>query len=291
MQRPSAHNQLGEMPTRHEGFLQHRNYRYLKLALVLSIFAIVFYAGADVGQRPNGGTWYGYTLGVISALLIVWLMLLGIRKRAITRGRWSLKSWTSAHVYLGMLLLVTGTLHTGFQFGWNVHTLAYALMVVVIISGFYGIYYYAVTPRRMSDNRAQTSQAEMLEEIASLDAELREAAQPLDQTYAKEVDRAIQKTRLRRGLRGRISGEDKGCATARALRKLRLAVVTAPEDVRRPLSEILSILERKDAALVRVRRHIRYRSLLELWLYFHVPLSFALLAALIAHIVSVFFYW
>jgi hypothetical protein len=28
-----------------------------------------------------------------------------------------------------------------------------------------------------------------------------------------------------------------------------------------------------------------------LWLLFHVPLSFALLATLTAHIVSVFFYW
>ena len=34
-----------------------------------------------------------------------------------------------------------------------------------------------------------------------------------------------------------------------------------------------------------------YRKLLELWLYFHVPLSFALLAALIAHVVSVFHFW
>ena len=33
------------------------------------------------------------------------------------------------------------------------------------------------------------------------------------------------------------------------------------------------------------------KAFLDIWLYFHVPLSFALLAALIAHIVSVFFYW
>jgi hypothetical protein len=32
-------------------------------------------------------------------------------------------------------------------------------------------------------------------------------------------------------------------------------------------------------------------ALMEIWLYLHVPLSFALLAALTAHIVSVLFYW
>jgi hypothetical protein len=31
--------------------------------------------------------------------------------------------------------------------------------------------------------------------------------------------------------------------------------------------------------------------MLEIWLYLHVPLTFALIAALVAHIVSVFFYW
>ena len=52
----------------------------------------------DQTPRPNGGTALGYTLGTIGALLILWLTMLGLRKRAMTRGRWSLKAWTSAHV-------------------------------------------------------------------------------------------------------------------------------------------------------------------------------------------------
>jgi hypothetical protein len=30
---------------------------------------------------------------------------------------------------------------------------------------------------------------------------------------------------------------------------------------------------------------------MQVWLYVHVPLSFALLAALIAHVISVFYFW
>ncbi|MGB3377278.1 MAG: hypothetical protein WBA55_00750, partial [Allopontixanthobacter sediminis] len=112
----------------HESFLSHRNMRWLKVALVLCLVTIVSYFWIDVTPRHNGGSWYGYTLGTIGALLIVWLSLLGIRKRNISAGRWSLKAWTSAHVYLGLALIVIGTLHTGFQLGWNVHTLAYSLM-------------------------------------------------------------------------------------------------------------------------------------------------------------------
>ena len=36
---------------------------------------------------------------------------------------------------------------------------------------------------------------------------------------------------------------------------------------------------------------MRLKALIEVWLYVHVPATFALLAALAAHIVSVFYYW
>ena len=38
--------------------------------------------------------------------------------------------------------LIIATLHAGFQVGWNLHTLAYVLMVIVIFSGFFGLYNY-----------------------------------------------------------------------------------------------------------------------------------------------------
>ena len=84
----------------------------MKVALIVSLIAILGYVLVDAKPRPNGGTWYGYTLGTVGVLLILWLTMLGIRKRSMTRGRWSLKAWTSAHVYLGLSLIVIGTLAT-----------------------------------------------------------------------------------------------------------------------------------------------------------------------------------
>ena len=48
---------------------------------------------------------------------------------------------------------------------------------------------------------------------------------------------------------------------------------------------------RKKALATQVAKDVQFQALMEIWLYFHVPLSFGLLAALTAHIVSVFFYW
>jgi pSer/pThr/pTyr-binding forkhead associated (FHA) protein len=51
----------------------------------------------------------------------------------------------------------------------------------------------------------------------------------------------------------------------------------------------VQLLERKAAALMRIRSAMRIRALLEVWLFVHVPITFALIAALFVHIISVFF--
>ncbi len=130
-----------------------RNFRYLKITAALVIGAIVIYVAHTPLGQPNGGTWVGYTLGTVGALLIVWLAFFGIRKRRYGMGKLTLQEWLSAHVYLGLGLIVIASLHAGFQFGWNVHTLAYVFMVIVILSGVYGLFLYLRLPSEMARNR------------------------------------------------------------------------------------------------------------------------------------------
>ncbi len=273
----------------HEGFLRHRRFRWLKVALALSGVAILAYALADVQPRPNGGTWLGYALGTLGAGLIVWLALLGIRKRNMTRGGWSLKAWTSAHVYLGLALIVIATLHTGFQLGWNVHTLAYVLMMLVIASGIFGIVVYSVLPAALSSNREEMTQPQMLEALHAVDRQLEDAAQPLERRWTEPVLAALDDGVAGDGLWRRLSGSQARGATQQAIDAFNRAALEETDDP--ALIRVEALLQRRQAQLGRMRRHIRLKALLEIWLYFHVPATFALLAALAAHIVSVFFYW
>ena len=57
------------------------------------------------------------------------------------------------------------------------------------------------------------------------------------------------------------------------------------------MRQVRVLLDEKAQLLGALRRDIRFKAMMDIWLYFHVPLSFALLAALLAHVVSVFFYW
>ena len=276
---------------RHRGFLLHRRQIYVKVALGACALAIAAYVFSHPVPRHSGGDWLGYVLGIASTLLIVWLTMIGVRKRKVTPGRWSLKAWTSAHVYLGLSLVVLATLHTGFQFGWNVHTLAYALMLVVIGSGLFGVYVYATIPGLMSDNRGEVGQAQMLEAVAAMNIDLEHAAQPLDEASAALVRSSINERVFSRSLRVRLARTHPRCPTATGMDALRRSAALQPYERRDDLVRVISLLERKQALMDRARRHVRYRALLEVWLYVHVPFTFALLVALSIHIFSVFYFW
>ena len=151
-----------------ENVLNISNNLFFKWALGLSLLSIALYILDDPRVAPNGGTWLGYTLGTIGALTIVFLTLFGVRKRSYRSNLGDLKYWLSAHVWLGLALVVIATLHTGFQFGWNVHTLAYVLTMLVVFSGIWGVYMYLRFPSLMSEllnSKTLIQQGEVLIEI------------------------------------------------------------------------------------------------------------------------------
>ena len=288
----------------HLSFLDHAGRRYLKLALALCAASVALYLWHDPRSPPNGGTWLGYTLGGIGAALILWLTALGVRKRSYASSLGTVQGWVSAHVYLGLSLVVVATLHAGFQFGWNIHTLCYAFMVVVVASGLVGVVLYRRYPAQMSRNRAQQTQDGMLEEIGELDARALRIARQLPPEFDAALRANIAGTRIGGGALAILSARDRsevalpGAATAgnagqgRMLDWLggQLSRSTDPERSGL-INHLLSIVGARRVLLRRLQRDARMRAWLEAWLYLHVPVTFGLLGALVAHVVSVFLYW
>lgn len=286
-----------------EQFLTYANGRYLKISFVLTFIMSVVYLIHEPSQPKNGGTWFGYTLGTISALLIIWLMYFGRRKRDYFSTLGTVKGWLSAHVYLGTGLLVLATLHTGFQFGLNVHTLAYALMCLAIFSGFYGAWAYVYLPVKKRANLKTISAEEYYLSIEDVDRQIIKLAKDLPEPMSLMINSAIERTEIGGNLREQLSADDKSCLIYKDelyanvdqsgcihLLVEELSKVTEQQRAVQ-LKQIIDLFGRRQKSLKILRYHIKTNVLLKLWLNIHVPVSFALLAALLAHILSVFIYW
>lgn len=282
----------------HQNILEYRGGRYLKLALLLCTAAIALYAWHEppaVYLRPYGGTWLGYTLGTVGAALILWLLMLGVRKRRYRSSAGTLQGWTSAHVYLGIAAVVVATLHCAFEFGWNVHTLAYALLVAVVGSGLFGVYAYLNFPELITHNLRDDTPQGIVAKLDDLDRKCRRLALDLPDDVNAIVVRgtraAPRPSSERREFQWYFADAGARCPTRTACEALLKVRTQLTGDQAKKLEQLITEMTRKHAFLERVRRDLRLRTLLHGWLYFHVPLSFALLAALVAHVVAVFYYW
>lgn len=310
----------------HESFISYRNFFYLKVALGLSLLSIFAYALHNPADPPNGGTWLGYTLGTIGAGLIGWLAWFGVRKRRYHGNTTLVAAWLSAHIYLGAALVVVVTLHSGFQLGWNVHSLAYGLTLLVVASGLYGLYTYVSYPAMITANRGGLTRVAMIAEVAELDRECLQLADQVGKEAYQVVLRSIDETVLggsvldqlfgdparrssspnlsqglddiRQKLEARIAREvpdlqqvkDTEMTAIGFLAGQVMADGAGPERLEK-IRRLFDLITRKRSLVERVQRDIQYQARLSFWLYLHVPLTVGLLAALITHIIAVFFYW
>lgn len=278
------------MAAKHASFLQYRSFRYLKLALLLSVASIVAYVMYKPLGGRYGGTLTGYGLGILGTLMMIWLGWFGVRKRKHQKAWGSTQGWLSAHVYLGLALIVVVLLHTSFEFGLNVHTLAFALMMIVIISGMVGTIFYATVPGSLTREAAGESLDALIARIDAIDEEAYPKALNLSDATIKAVSDARVRTQ--------IGGSFRRMFSTRATRRSTdvLAIVAAEgrglaREEAQLNQALYALLVKRESIVLQVRNVVRYKAILDVWLYVHVPASVALIGAMIAHILSVFFYW
>ena len=300
----------------HQSILSYKGSKYLWWASSMCMIAIVAYWLHEPQSLPSGGTWLGYTLGGLGALLILWLMWFGIRKRRYRSRMGSVQGWLSAHVYLGLGLITVVTLHTGFQFGWNLHTLAYVLMLLVIVSGLLGVFCYLHFPKILTEQSGDTTTEALIRQIRDIDRQALALAAEIDPEIHDKVIRSIRKNQIGGNAWQLLMARDKNPPleeletpldrtksrkkekayqpeiTSSTMMFMASNIASGSVDKSASIRKLSDLLIGQKGALMRkLRRQLQIKAFIDGWLYLHVPLSFALLAALIAHVVSVFFYW
>jgi hypothetical protein len=267
-------------------FLNYKRFRWMWLTIAALVGStIVYVVDQPLGGR-NGGTTVGYLLGVFSALAIAWLMAFGIRKRAYSSSLGTVEGWLAAHVWVGIGLIYLVPLHAGFSFGCNLHTLAYILMVLTIVTGIWGAANYSTLARRIASHRGGRKDEAALAEIYAINEQLEalsvgksdgfcQVLTMLDFSFAPSLRAIFTPTA--------IPAVDH--VQARSL----IAQVQIQE--REDAYKFLGLIDQKSDLSRQLLSEARTKALLKVWLYFHVPVSCALCVAVAIHIFSVFFLW
>ncbi|MDZ7644663.1 MAG: hypothetical protein U5K76_10840 [Woeseiaceae bacterium] len=281
--------------------------RYLWLALLVTAGIAGIYLVHDPQEPPNGGTVLGYTLGAVATALVLWLTAFGIRKRRYHSTQGTVQGWLSAHVYLGLALPLIVLLHAGFQLGPNVHTLAFVLLLLVVASGIVGVWFYANYPARMSHNRGGANRTELLDQLDDIDERSRRAANSLGEDFRDAIASGIARTQLGGTAWSRLTGRDESQVVLPANGGSRVAANAGQEALLdwladrqarsadahegAAIGELSALLRNKRRLLKTLAGDMQLEARLAIWLFAHVPLTAALLAALVVHIVTVFLYW
>ncbi len=271
-------------------FFSYRGYRWLWANILLTLVLIVWYWLDEPLGVPNGGTFYGYTVGGIAAAGIAYLMWYGIRKRSYHSQTTTLKGTLAAHVWLGVALSIIVPLHAGFQFGWNIHTIAYVLMMIVVVSGIWGALYYATLASQVQSHRGGGTVKDIVQQIHIAEQNLSAlVAQKSD--HLMEVKRFVDqqlggsefKPRFWSMLLGHSAANFDPESLATLLAKL-------PDAESADGISLVQGADRKRELINRVQHEVKTLTKLKVWLYIHLPVSCALMVAVLIHIFVVFFY-
>ena len=285
-----------------ESFINHAGSRYLRLSLLLVVLSIAAYIWHDPVTVANGGTWLGFTLGGLSAFIVLLLLWFGVRKRRYKSRLGTVRGWLSAHIYLGLSLIVITTLHAGFQFHWNIHTLAYILMMGVVLSGIWGAVTYMRNPQLLSRLDQGQSRSVIIARMRELEEESLALADRVGPSTHELVAAALRPTR-QPGTWGRLfRGKGVGNVVADKHFSRDGKTWQLEGDLARLLAEsrdageiekiraLMDSVSRRRNHSLRLGRELQLQAQVKTWLLLHVPLSLGLFAALISHVIAVFFY-
>jgi len=269
-----------------ETFVNYKHYRWLWVTLIALVVCLGVYVIDSPPGGRNGGTVVGYTFGTIATLGIVWLMAYGLRKRAYRSSLGTLVGWLAAHVWIGIGLLLLVPLHAAFSFGVNVHTLAYVLMVLTIVSGVWGVANYSVLSGKITAHRGESKDVALVEQLDALTAQIEKLCVHKSESFlaiANKFDFTFKPSLFALFRSPHIPVVDQVAVS--------LLMQSIGEGERDDAISMLGALDQRSDLARRLLEQSRIKALLKVWLYVHVPVSVGLCVALAIHIVSVFYFW
>ncbi|MCB9870133.1 MAG: NAD(P)-binding domain-containing protein [Planctomycetes bacterium] len=265
----------------------------LTLGTIAWCFAFRHYYDLPWVDRPDSGRHgmlaptglVGLTAGVAATALIVLNLVYVLRRARL--GQWisgSLQNWLSIHVVTGILALLFLVVHAGMLMQPTPGGLAFAAVLVLVVSGGIGRYFYAFLPK--AANGRTLAQDEAKEALSAAVAELDEAGRGLGDGVQAKLQALVAEDRWGGSLPRRIAGLFGARRREhRLLEEVRVAART--EELATEQIDRLVMLARnlRDAGL-RARHYEDLRGLVASWRFVHRWLALVMVMLAVNHIVT-----
>jgi hypothetical protein len=271
-----------------ETYLSKYGAQWFWFAFLIVIVTVAGYVFISPINGHNGGTVFGYTTGTAAALCMLFLMYYARRKRSYYSTFGSLRGWLSAHVWIGTAVLFLVPFHSGFHFGWDVHTYTYALMALAVITGVWGAVLFAALPPQMQARRAGLTYGAALKEAEVIATDISMMGKGRSEQFHRVLnllDRNLPLDAMSL-LLGRKLLPDPTIDPA-----VTDLLVKLDDSEREEAYTIVGLAHKRVMILNQLSDEVRQQTLLRAWLYLHVPLAAAAFTALLIHIFSVFYRW
>jgi hypothetical protein len=235
----------------------------------------------------SAGDRVGHTIGWAGTASMCLMHVYSLRKRLRAFSSWGrLSSWLHVHIFLGLQGALFVCFHSAhLKTLSNISGATILCTLIVVVSGMFGRYLFAMLPRSITGERLSAHQveAELVALTPKIDAE--RAAHPAVEAALREWELRKPVTDLFGGRMtlGQLVAEN--ARTRKVVRHLEEALKAGGEvgdfaqAVRRRAQ-----LTRKLSLLTAAERSFRY------WHLLHKPLTFILLGVTVLHIVAHYIY-
>lgn len=252
----------------------------LNMELIAPLVGAAVVTGGYLWLARDGAPAPGGTLGrVIGSVGLAMMLgaqsLYTLRKRVRALGG-PMTWWLRSHVFLGIVGSYLALLHTAGRLGGLAGVLAW-VTAALVISGFFGRFIYAATPR--SHDGSELSQEDLVREREQTEARLRALgvdpsrdAMPTGASHGAAIVflRWIYQWRHRAQIRRIVNGLDASRQTHAA--------------------EIRQLLELRFRRILEARALRSARRIFSLWHMAHVPLGMVMVVLAAVHVVTALYF-
>jgi hypothetical protein len=266
-----------------KSFTQRRTFSICVTVLTAIIVLAVYTIGSGTLRQ------HGFLSGWILLALIVFLALYNVRKALPFLPLGSSASWLQFHIYCGFLTFLMFAIHVRFAVPNGVFECSLALIYLsVFLSGIIGLYMSRTYPRRLTDLGNEV----IFEHIPVVRRQLQDQIESLllkcNSEAATSALAEFYKDRIRPFIVGQhdvVSHLILGSSWR--YRSLVRAIADQNrylnDNERQVLTEVESLVSRKH----QVDTQYALQGALKMWLFFHIPATYALLIFAVFHSVLV----